>query len=80
MTLPTDKVADRMMMEVHYYTPYQFTLMDNFYRSRREALGILMAEDSKGAWVPEGGRFNFDHDNRQPPPKGQDSLGVEPPW
>ena len=28
LTLPTDKVADRMMMEVHYYTPYQFTLMD----------------------------------------------------
>ena len=55
-------------------------LMDNFYRSRREALGILMAEDSKGAWVPEGGRFNFDHDNRQPPPKGRDTLGVEPPW
>jgi aryl-phospho-beta-D-glucosidase BglC (GH1 family) len=28
LTLPIDKVADRMMMEVHYYTPYQFTLMD----------------------------------------------------
>ncbi len=28
LTLPTDKVANRMMMEVHYYTPYQFTLMD----------------------------------------------------
>ncbi|PWB23343.1 cellulase family glycosylhydrolase [Flavobacterium sp. HTF] len=27
-TLPTDKVADRMMAEVHYYTPYQFCLMD----------------------------------------------------
>ncbi len=28
LTLPSDKVANRMMMEVHYYTPYQFTLMD----------------------------------------------------
>ena len=28
LTLPTDKVANRMMMEVNYYTPYQFTLMD----------------------------------------------------
>lgn len=28
LRLPTDKVANRMMMEVHYYTPYQFTLMD----------------------------------------------------
>jgi endoglucanase len=25
--LPTDQVAGRMMMEVHYYTPYQFCLM-----------------------------------------------------
>lgn len=27
-TLPTDKVANRLMAEVHYYTPYQFCLMD----------------------------------------------------
>jgi len=27
-TLPTDKIADRLMVEVHYYTPYQFCLMD----------------------------------------------------
>ena len=26
-SLPTDTVADRMMAEVHYYTPYQFCLM-----------------------------------------------------
>ncbi|HZX29135.1 MAG TPA: glycoside hydrolase family 5 protein [Telluria sp.] len=26
-TLPTDTVASRMMVEVHYYTPYQYTLM-----------------------------------------------------
>jgi aryl-phospho-beta-D-glucosidase BglC (GH1 family) len=26
--LPTDKVLNRMMVEVHYYTPYQFCLMD----------------------------------------------------
>ncbi|MFV8376271.1 cellulase family glycosylhydrolase [Flavobacterium sp. LB1P71] len=28
LTLPTDNVANRMMVEVHYYTPYQFCLMD----------------------------------------------------
>jgi endoglucanase len=28
LSLPTDKVANRMMVEVHYYTPYQFCLMD----------------------------------------------------
>ena len=26
-TLPTDAVANRMMAEIHYYTPYQFCLM-----------------------------------------------------
>jgi hypothetical protein len=26
--MPTDSVADRLMMEVHFYTPYQFALMD----------------------------------------------------
>jgi endoglucanase len=26
-TLPTDQVANRLMTEVHYYTPYQFCLM-----------------------------------------------------
>ncbi|WOI52171.1 glycoside hydrolase family 5 protein [Parvularcula sp. LCG005] len=25
--VPTDSVADRLMMELHFYTPYQFTLM-----------------------------------------------------
>ncbi|WP_217430641.1 glycoside hydrolase family 5 protein [Duganella vulcania] len=27
-TMPSDSVQRRMMAEVHYYTPYQFTLMD----------------------------------------------------
>ncbi|WP_149697801.1 cellulase family glycosylhydrolase [Chitinophaga sp. CF418] len=27
-SLPTDKVKDRMMVEVHYYSPFQFCLMD----------------------------------------------------
>jgi hypothetical protein len=27
-TLPVDKIVNRMMAEVHYYTPYQFTLME----------------------------------------------------
>ena len=26
-TLPTDQIANRMMVEVHYYTPYQYCLM-----------------------------------------------------
>ena len=27
-TMPTDQIADRLMVEVHYYTPYQFCLME----------------------------------------------------
>lgn len=27
-TMPKDKIADRLMAEVHYYTPYQFCLME----------------------------------------------------
>ena len=53
-------------------------LMDNFYRHRRTQLNILMRPDAPGE--PEGGRFNFDHDNRQPPPVGQATLGVSEPW
>ena len=26
--MPTDQIADRLMLEVHYYTPYQFCLME----------------------------------------------------
>jgi endoglucanase len=26
-TMPMDQIADRLMVEIHYYTPYQFTLM-----------------------------------------------------
>lgn len=38
--------------------------MENFYRFQRERLDILM-EDGK----PVGGQWNFDEDNRLPPPK-----------
>jgi endoglucanase len=27
-SMPTDRIANRLMVEVHYYTPYQFCLMD----------------------------------------------------
>ena len=39
-------------------------LMENFYRKQRTRLNILM--DGKG---PEGGAWNFDKENRLPPPK-----------
>ncbi|CAN2206174.1 Photolyase PhrB-like [Candidatus Nanopelagicaceae bacterium] len=41
-------------------------VMENFYRAQRQRLNILM----EGA-DPVGGRWNYDADNRLPPPKGK---------
>jgi deoxyribodipyrimidine photolyase-related protein len=52
-------------------------LMEDFYRESRLRHGVLLEDDGE----PAGGRWNFDTENREPPPKGRDSLGVEePPW
>ncbi len=37
--------------------------MEDFYREQRRKLGYLMDGED-----PAGGRWNFDHDNREPPP------------
>lgn len=39
--------------------------METFYRWQRRRLGYLMDGDQ-----PAGGRWNFDHHNRKPPPRG----------
>ncbi|MFM7063036.1 MAG: cryptochrome/photolyase family protein [Actinomycetes bacterium] len=39
--------------------------MEDFYRWQRTRLDVLVAADGE----PEGGRWNFDVDNREPPPK-----------
>jgi deoxyribodipyrimidine photolyase-related protein len=39
--------------------------MEDFYRWQRRRLGYLMDGDG-----PAGGRWNYDHDNREPPPRG----------
>jgi deoxyribodipyrimidine photolyase-related protein len=44
--------------------------MEDFYRSQRRRLGYLMDGDE-----PAGGRWNFDAENREPPPKG-----ARPAW
>lgn len=49
--------------------------MEDFYRDARRRLGVLMDGDE-----PSGGRWNFDADNREPPPRSG-VLGVpEPLW
>ena len=37
--------------------------MESFYRWQRQRLDVLMDDDE-----PEGGRWNFDEENREPPP------------
>ncbi|MGY5036106.1 cryptochrome/photolyase family protein [Streptomyces sp. 900116325] len=49
--------------------------MERFYRWVRGRRDLLM----EGA-EPAGGTWNLDHDNREPPPQGQDTLGVRGPW
>lgn len=41
-------------------------VMEDFYRWQRRRLGYLMDGDE-----PVGGRWNLDHENREPPPKGR---------
>lgn len=51
-------------------------LMEHFYRNMRRRFGLLL--DAQGK--PEGGRWNFDHDNRKPwsgtPPEPEDVRPV----
>ncbi len=42
--------------------------MEDFYRWQRTRLGLLM-DDSESGPEPAGGQWNFDHDNRERPPK-----------
>jgi deoxyribodipyrimidine photolyase-related protein len=54
--------------------------METFYRNQRTRFEVLMEGDS-----PVGGKWNLDHDNREPPPKarkdgGRRTLGVPEPW
>jgi len=50
-------------------------LMEDFYRDQRRRFGVLLDLDGH----PAGGKWNYDHDNRRPPP-GRSTLPVPPPW
>ncbi len=51
-------------------------LLEDFYRDSRRRLGVLMDGSE-----PVGGRWNFDAENREPPPRRQSGLGQpEPAW
>ena len=49
--------------------------LEDFYRQQRRRFGVLMDGDQ-----PVDGRWNFDTDNRESPPKGATTLDVPPPW
>ncbi|MGL5857285.1 MAG: cryptochrome/photolyase family protein [Angustibacter sp.] len=49
-------------------------LLEDFYRDARRRLDVLMDADQ-----PAGGRWNFDTDNREPPPRSG-TLGLPDPW
>ncbi len=50
-------------------------LLEDFYREARRQHDLLMDGDE-----PAGGRWNFDADNRHPPPRGATNLDVTEPW
>jgi len=49
--------------------------MEDFYREQRRRFGVLMDGSQ-----PVGGRWNLDTENREPPPRGQNTLDVAPPY
>lgn len=50
-------------------------LLEDWYRTVRKRYGILMEGDQ-----PLGGQWNFDADNRQPPPRNRSTLLDRKPW
>ncbi|MFO7590117.1 MAG: cryptochrome/photolyase family protein [Acidimicrobiia bacterium] len=48
--------------------------LEDFYRHQRTRLGYLMDGDE-----PAGGRWNYDAENREPPPRGTDRPWPAPP-
>jgi (6-4)DNA photolyase len=50
-------------------------LLEDFYRGQRRRHGVLMEGDE-----PVAGRWNYDADNRERPPRGASRLGVVPAW
>ncbi|ORW60932.1 cryptochrome/photolyase family protein [Mycobacterium parmense] len=91
---PTSRAADRFVRsmpgievlpargfctgrdEFERWAQRQRTLrLENFYRDARRRFDLLMDGDQ-----PAGGRWNFDADNREPPPKNADTLDVPAPW
>ncbi len=50
-------------------------LLEDFYRQQRRRFDVLIDGSD-----PVGDKWNLDHDNREPPPKGAATLGLPAPW
>jgi deoxyribodipyrimidine photolyase-related protein len=86
-TLADEREVERLPARGYVTTREDFTtwaesrgrrrlLLEHFYRDARRRHGVLMDGDE-----PVGGRWNLDAENREPPPRGQETLGVrEPLW
>ncbi|MEQ8603872.1 MAG: cryptochrome/photolyase family protein [Marivibrio sp.] len=61
------RADDRFLCDLDWFFGWaegrKMLRMEHFYREMRRATGLLMTGDGE----PEGGRWNFDHDNRKPP-------------
>ncbi len=55
-------------------TTHKTLKMEDFYRWQRARLGYLMDENGQ----PVTGQWNYDHDNRQPPPKNAREFFASP--
>ena len=49
--------------------------LEDFYREQRRRFSVLMDGDQ-----PVGGKWNYDTENRESPPRGQKALDVPPPY
>ena len=62
--LPNDFFLTKRIEFKNWADSQKSLKLENFYRWQRQRLGLLMQDGE-----PEGGRWNFDEDNRLPPPK-----------
>jgi deoxyribodipyrimidine photolyase-related protein len=75
-TVPNDFFLTRRDEFQAWASSQKTLVMENFYRRQRVRLGILVTDGK-----PTGGAWNFDADNRLPPPKGHvypQPLSFEP--
>ncbi|WP_286275827.1 cryptochrome/photolyase family protein [Mycobacterium antarcticum] len=73
--LPTPMFALPRKDFEHWAGNRQRFRMEDFYRDQRRRFNVLMDGSE-----PVGNRWNYDEDNREPPPKKQKTLGLPKPY